>query len=85
MIWIICSLMNDVLIFYFREDDSKYLGWLHNMLTTYTYFHRDVGYTQGMNDIAASFLSTFQNEVILHPFVKTSDHFEKIWRPPFLF
>lgn len=50
----------------FREDDSKYLGWLHNMLTTYTYFHRDVGYTQGMNDIAASFLSTFQNEPLAY-------------------
>ncbi|GAB1605788.1 small G protein signaling modulator 2-like [Argonauta hians] len=50
----------------FREDDSKYLNWLRNMLTTYTYFHRDVGYTQGMNDIAASFLSTFQNEPLAY-------------------
>ncbi|XP_036354988.1 LOW QUALITY PROTEIN: small G protein signaling modulator 1-like [Octopus sinensis] len=50
----------------FREDDSKYLEWLRNMLTTYTYFHREVGYTQGMNDIAASFLSTFQNEPLAY-------------------
>ena len=40
-----------------------HLRMLRNVLITFAAFHPDIGYAQGMNDIAGRFLSVLDSEV----------------------
>ena len=42
---------------------NVHLRVLRNVLVTYSAFHPEVGYAQGMNDIVARFLVVFDSEV----------------------
>jgi hypothetical protein len=41
---------------WFRDDDSRHLVALHDVLLTYTFFNFDLGYVQGMNDLLSPLL-----------------------------
>lgn len=46
----------------FREKDGPGLRALHNILMSYTFLNFDVGYVQGMNDLAAPMLLIMKDE-----------------------
>lgn len=48
---------------YFTGNNNPNLTILREILITYSTFHPDVGYAQGMNDILARFLVVFDSEV----------------------
>ena len=50
-------------IWCFSGDNTKSLYVLRDILITYSAFHPDVGYAQGMNDLVSRFLQVLDNEV----------------------
>lgn len=49
--------------------NNVHLHQLRSILITYSAYHTDVGYAQGMNDLAARFLSVLDSEVCIIIFV----------------
>eukprot|EP00042_Codosiga_hollandica_P028793 m.153958 g.153958 ORF g.153958 m.153958 type:complete len:410 (+) comp52874_c1_seq2:150-1379(+) len=47
---------------YYSGDNNVHLQWLRNILITYSLFHPQVGYTQGMNDILSVILFVMDDE-----------------------
>ncbi|XP_060108328.1 TBC1 domain family member 15-like isoform X2 [Heteronotia binoei] len=47
---------------FFQREGLVKLLYLRDILITYTAFHQDIGYCQGMNDFASRFLETLDNE-----------------------
>lgn len=47
---------------YYKGDGNIHLHMLRNILVTFAAYHDDVGYAQGMNDIASRFLVVMDSE-----------------------
>nr|CAB3266827.1 TBC1 domain family member 15-like [Phallusia mammillata] len=48
---------------YFKDDSNIHLDRMKNILATFGFFHPNVGYVQGMNDILTRFLIVLDSEV----------------------
>jgi len=61
----------------FKGDDNPGLLKLRDALLTYSFFHPDVGYAQGMNDIMSRFLVVMDSEAEAYwMFVNYMEHFK---------
>ncbi|XP_065661460.1 uncharacterized protein LOC101241039 isoform X3 [Hydra vulgaris] len=62
----------------FKDDNNPGLVKLRDSLLTYAFFHPEVGYAQGMNDIMSRFLFVMDTEAEAYwTFVNYMEHFKK--------
>lgn len=47
---------------YYKDEGEVHQNMLRNVLITFSSYHPDIGYVQGMNDIASRFLIIFDSE-----------------------